>query len=352
MGLHYALVFHFFDNDCSTLEVMCQYPSIPHALAASFGAVVQSPFLGMIVISSCAVLLAYASLLALMRAPDESTTAISFIIFSLICLAGSGRRLPMIGNEIRGNFFFGQLVGTAVMLAFVAFFPRLRPTISLVAVFLASYVYPISAVQLGAAAICSMLFRKEFQLTTIFYIGLIIVAIRFHPVFKVSAGLASNDGAIATGIVPAGWTIYLAVSLLILSTYLAVWHQRIPLAAVGAGIAGAAIAQWGALTFFQIGAPYIVAKHLFGIVTMLAATGSVIMAGFINQKGVRYSPLAMIGGAIICTMAVLWPAGNSTFAFVKAERVAGTLVDPRDQFALNVGPIGMVISEAVRDIRD
>lgn len=379
MGQHYALISyideHFALPTCGRdtdlyLDIMCGYPPAAHILAAFFGHSLGSPFFGMILVSAAGVFTVYAAILSLLRFEKDIATVYAATALASACLL---MHASMLGAEINRNFFFSQLVGTAVFLGYATVQPTLGALPSLIAVFLLGWVYPITAVQLGCTAISSMILSRQTMVKVLLFAVLAVGAVYFHPLFRPSAGLASNNGMIGTGHIPAYWTIFVVIALGISSASLC-WLNRkenlplirpIPFISISAGVAAAGLLQYAALKVLGQGSDYIVYKHLFGAFTMLVANIIVwaVIVAYRSINGVRLSRSTMAWvaalGAVFCSMTAIPPFGGvSTRAFANAERLARLspntvgLSNHYEQFALEVAVSKMPIAEtADRHIR-
>lgn len=383
MGLHYALISRIGEGfsfpACGTdgdryLEVMCSYPALTHLLAAVLGRLVGSPFLGMVLLTAGSVFVAYASILSMMKFEKDIRSVYATIALCLVCLM-MGRHVSMIGAEVRGNFFFSQLVGTALLFAVVAFQPQIKFGTSIVFIFVFGWIYPIAAVELACTSIVSMVLARQSLGRIATFVALAASAIYFHPLFQSSSSNAGNNGDIGTGFVPAAWTMPIVFTLAGLSVF-AAWalgKRRLPafnaFISLSAGIAGAAIMQWAAFILLGQGSEYIVYKHLFVSVTMLAAN-LIIMVLFITLPAipaVRLKNSTMLSirvvGAVFCSMTILPPigGGRSVLAFANAEKEAmankdtiNGLRNHHEKFALEVAlkkvPISTTANQHFREM--
>ena len=368
MGLHYALITRIQENfslpNCVTtsdayLEVMCGYPPLTHALAASIGYLVGSPFLGMIFSTAASVFIIYAAILSMMKFEKDILSLYAAAAFCFVCLVFF-RHTPMLGAEVRGNFFFSQVVGTAMVFAFIATQRAPRPVASVVFVFILGWAYPIAAIQLGCAAVASMILTRRRILPTFLLAVCAASAVIFHPLFQASVGIASHNGDIGTGYIPASWTTFIIFALTG-SSAIIYWKRlslQLPLQnptalpAISAGVAAAAGLQWAAFTFFVKGSEYIVQKHLFVCVTLLTANIIIILFTFAHEtiKPTRFQKKhiapVIVSAAFFCCLTILPPfgGGRSVWEFVRAEKLAratpntkSNLSNHQEQFALDVG---------------
>ena len=374
MGLHYAVISyiqeHFRFPSCGSvadayLEIMCGYPPLTHTLAATVGYLVGSPFLGMIFVTAASVFVLYAAILSMMRFKKDLASVYAAIAICIVCLVLI-RYTSMIGAEVRRNYFFSQLVGSALLFGFVATQRRLHPLPSLIFMVVLGWVYPIAAVQLGCATIISMMLLREAPAKIGVYALLASAAIFLHPLFRSSSGIANNNGDIGTGYIPEVWTMPIVWALAASSGGL-FWyfmHEKLPLRnpiqfiSISAAIACAALVQWAVFVVLGKGSDYIVYKHLFGAFTMLVANiivwSIVIAYPSIQELEMRRWATAcgIAIAAVFCSMTIIPPVGGlSTRAFARTERDARlsrqilNSANHHEQFALEIAIGKMPITE-------
>jgi multisubunit Na+/H+ antiporter MnhG subunit len=115
------------------------------------------------------------------------------------------------------------------------------------------------------------------------------------------------------------------------------------------GFAAASIAQMSVFQVFHQGSPYIVAKHLFGVTTLLAAVAASWMPSGLPSNRWR-SPLA----ATLATIIVCAPIGGHSIikAILNEDAVRTSSVGltrdsvPQERFAFRVGILHQPDSEA------
>jgi len=305
MSLHYALVEYIRQGwawpslDVQHMGEMNHYPPGSHTIAALLAVAGGSSFLGLHLASVAAGIVAYASLLVLLRFTTPRATLIAAAALVAVLLA-MARAHAALGREISQNFFYPQLVGTSCAFALVALRARLRfgagaeIATALAATFLMGWIYPIGMVQLAGAAVAwrALLVARAWHETgradaaaiasvPLLALGL-VAAILLNPRFHVMASFAANEGWVALRIpgllvIPATLLLGTAAALLGLACIRGRLRLVAPEAFVAlcAGVAAASLAQTAAYFGLGSGSRYGVVKHIFAVSTLLAAAAVV-----------------------------------------------------------------------------
>lgn len=315
MALHYALVEYIRESWAwPTLAVqhmgeMNQYPPVAHTVAALVGMLTGSPFLGLHLVATTAVIVAYAALFVLLRfaTARETIVAAGALAVLLLILAPSH---ALIGREIVENYFYPQLCGTSCAFALVALRARLRLGIAgeiaaaLAATFLMGWLYPIGAVQLAGTAVAwrALLVARAWHetrrvdivaLASVPLLALALVAaIVLNPRFPVVTALAVNEGWVSLRIprllvIPATLLLGAAASLLALGYMRGRLRLATPEAFVAlcAGVTAASLAQEASYYGLGSGSRYGVFKHIFPVSTLLAAAAVVGAMHVLRRAG-------------------------------------------------------------------
>ena len=271
---------------------MADYPPGAHLLAIIAGAPFSSTLQGIFIVAAGAVVLGYLALFGISRHHGSAHTTAALAVFIVIILATRKSR-AYLGNEIIENFFFSQLVGTAMMLFAFLVLVRMRGAkftiwvlVAVAATHILAWVYPLSAVQFAAAAVFLQMIevedmpRQAFIKTTSTTAALGI-SILLHPTFYGMVLNAAHNGAI----VFAGWFIALLIvgtstATVFLSFNRPIGERRFgPLSALAFGLCAVATLQAVAYYGLGLGSPYAIKKHGFAIGTV----GAMIAAHLFTQ---------------------------------------------------------------------
>lgn len=379
------------------LGEMAIYPRYAHALAAVLGTMFNSPFIGMQLVTTLALLTCWASIANLSRLfPGSLSWVFSITLIALLALNSCTLHLDLFGHEIVVNYFFSQMVGQAclmVVLFAAAASERARgggSTASVALAIIASslafagiHLLPaLEGIAYGLLLLTVHAFSARGpRLGWVALVGLVAVAagalLLSHPAFKAMRAISENDGylplaaldslprlltlAIATGV--------LSVALVGISVPGHRWYSpRLAAVARHLGCAGAAVSGLCVLqafaAVFGYGSNYACRKYAFGLVTFFALNASALMAYGLRRLShddtERLAPFSWLQPAIlIVTFWIFALAGSSKAVdaetFLPLERIAtlarddGSLAGDRQAYArgLVVGDISTVANYLV-----
>jgi hypothetical protein len=330
------------------------YPPVAHILAAIVGGLLGSTIVGVTSTALVAVFGIYLVLLCMMRFKTTLATLSAFGLFFCAAIFLS-RGNHLFGGEIVHNFFFAQVV--SVSLSLVAFYsvslfsgPLQQALIGLCATALLGWVYPLAQVYLATSCFSLIALNglKEFLLfrsiksptiaaLILLCIGLPLAIVQ-HPKFAIMSKIAQYNagdgvfpGSLATAPIMGCATALLVVAAVLFVLDL---QRRLDLEnpvrfiALGVAVASSGILQWLVLLLTGKGSDYGIAKHSFGIVTLLAAAIAVLFVSLLrSSKSVSntsvYSPsqlwLVIVTG--FCLMFVVLPrsAGRHPMKLLRAD---------------------------------
>lgn len=297
---HYSLVFRLTENwhlasYDPTLGEMNVYPRGSHMVAAFVGKLVGSPFVGMQLVANAALVLLWASCLAILYAAHGHTGPFNAIVMALVVILNVGA-FRIHGAEISQNYFFAQLVAQALAMAAIAIAIRIEAQygrFAAYAVFLAA-IWPVTSVHLlpalelvvmlGGLLALDVAFprespRKRLQqfVWACLALGIALISVVLHPAFSAMRSIANNNGDISLGPLAPLWSVAVVclIALACSLSLLRVWRRH-PKANVmyrylgvyGAAVAGLCLLQT-IMCCLNIGSVYAAKKYAFAVVTFL-----------------------------------------------------------------------------------
>jgi hypothetical protein len=296
---HYSLVFRLGEQwgvpaYDPTLEEMNVYPRGSHFAAALMGKLVGSPFLGMHLVALMALVLVWASCLAILYAAPKRTGPFNAIVLALAVVLNFGA-FRIHGAEISQNYFFAQLVAQALSMAVIAMAIRIEAryaraasyAVFLGGAWLLAFVHLLPAVELLAVLAGLLVLDAAFdrvpqkrvqrRLVGCLVLGIGVMSVVMHPAFSAMRGIANNNGDISLGPLKPLWSVatVCVIALVCSLSLLRAW-RRDPVAYImykylgvyGAAVSGLCLLQT-TLYYFNIGSDYAARKYAFGVVTFL-----------------------------------------------------------------------------------
>jgi hypothetical protein len=333
---HFGLVYALMKTgvaDPQWIGVMAGYPRLAHWMAAGLGYLTGSGIVAMWLLSIVSI---YACYFSLGRIATSGVHPAGSLFFAALVLALVSSR-AIIGFEIIGNFFYPQLIGTAIycvtLLVLIAIghwnaLVRVLLVLGLFAFTLEVHTVPAlhMAGAFGLLLVLELTLEfirsKRVGMTSImaivlFAVGALLV-LWFDPSLRAAIVIAQHDGTLIFGL-SAGFLTGMAVvaggiAARILWTKLrsdqsVTTADLVTFAALWAAI-GLVLAQYAAITLFGNGSPYIVKKHLF-IVLTLGIVSLARSAGYMlpNPKLRPSLPiLTALVAAAVCTIILRGPA--------------------------------------------
>lgn len=187
------------------------YPPGAHFLAVVAGAFTGSTLHGLFILTAISVVVFYLVVADLMRSPSPLKTIACFLVF--IALAYRFWKFRFLaGNEMIINFFFGQFVGNAALMAglYVAYRSielsfRRWLVVSAILTHLVGWIYPLSAIELAftlailrGAPMADLRYDIKRRCIEIVVSGIVLgAAAIIHPAITIMVGISANDGGIA-----------------------------------------------------------------------------------------------------------------------------------------------------------
>lgn len=293
LGWHWALIDYIRANGHPpreynpALRVMSDYPPATHMLGALFASIHGSSLIGMHLLALLAIVIVYVCIAC-------ELPIVGSVIFGMGCLE-LGRHRMLIGHEIVDNYFFAQLVATALAVLMLSTVLRIgdRRWQAVAAIFSTlalGWVFPATAavfgVSVGVAALCHLIRvartgnappLMEFAALAGLALAL-ISAIVASPYFLGMVSNASHDGTIQSWMSP---RLVGLGGLSLLCAALWFGSQKhppsllIPAAAGGFGLV--ACVQWLAL-MLGYGSPYAVLKFSFSLGTFGFALAALVIS--------------------------------------------------------------------------
>lgn len=304
LGWHWALIDYIRANGHSprgyspVLRVMSDYPPATHMLGAVLAWINGSTLVGMHLLALFAIVIVYVCIAC-------ELPIVGSVIFGLGCLE-LGRRRLLIGHEIVENYFFAQLVATALAVVMLWVILRMRARrwqalAAITATLALGWAFPATAavfgVSFGVVALCRLIriarsgsFPSVRELATLTGLALALAAaILASPYFLGMVSNASHDGTMQS------WAPPRLVALLGLAVLgVALWvgseedPQSLLIPALAGGFGLIAFVQWLAL-LLGFGSPYAVLKLSFGVGTF----GFALAALLISTAGLPRLPISV-----------------------------------------------------------
>jgi hypothetical protein len=296
---NYALAFrlsenwHLVPND-PTLGEMNFYPRGSHMAAAFLGKLVGSTFLGLHLVSLVALILIWASCLAILYAVPKGSGPFNALALAGVVLLNAGS-LRIHGAEISGQYYFAQFVAQSLVFVAMAVAVRLDGKVQrawlylflLGMLYLTTSVHLLPAVELlgvlAGLAVLDMVFprgqpqaRLPGVLLAAAALASGIALVVLHPSFAAMRAIGGFNAGIALGLLNPLWSIVL-VSLIVLASALSLlrtWyrdrsqvvHQY--LALYGGAVSGLFLIQV-VLNYLGLGSEYAAKKYSYGLATFL-----------------------------------------------------------------------------------
>lgn len=215
-GVHYSIADEFTRltpwpfPKTSTLYWISFYPPGSHILAAGLGLIAGSTLHGLFILTAISIVAFYLVVADLMRSPSLIRTIGYLVAFIALSMVFRNYRF-LAGNEMIGNFFFSQLAGNAaLMLGFYIAYRTIQLSlgrwlfICAIAVHIVGWFYPLSAIELAAAAailrgapMTRLWQDTKRRLVEIVVSGVVLgAAAILHPTIIDMLGISANDGGI------------------------------------------------------------------------------------------------------------------------------------------------------------
>jgi hypothetical protein len=350
-AFHYGLIDALMKTgtaDPQIVGAMSGYPKLGHWIAAGLGYLIGSGVVAMWLVSIVSIYVCYYCLARIAGHGGRLLTVVGFV--ALVLLAT--QTYAIVGDEVVGNFFYPQLVGTAVYFATLLMLVENRNTWLRLGLALGLFaftleIHTVPALHLAAAFFLLLVIEAALEFfrtkrlsfilhapVVLFPVG-VLLTLGFDPSLRTAVTLAQSGGvldfkldaiilvamAVAAGCVSACllW-IRLTKDKPIPSADLVIF------AALWAAI-GLILAQYIASALFANGSSYIVKKHVF-IVLTLGILSLARLAGdlFPVQRSFAHSPILAAGASAAICAIVLWEAGISLYPIVRdleyAERAS------------------------------
>lgn len=329
---HYALIVRFYEAWVKPAQIdpslgeMNHYPHYAHALAALLGTIVNSPFLGMHLLSLISLILLWYSVSLILNRQNDN----QFILHLpfIILLFFLSKRFEIHGHEIVGNYFFSQLIGQALFFSIIAIHAWIQGFDSSRCFgyfFLAvSSVIVVGFHLMPALQIVSMLsvyvlfdfflFKKRTTkqaVTGLFFVILAIVSIMMHPSFTSMRRIASNNGDLWLKYTPTLFSLFILLLAVIFLSFLGLVieysnrNEENRLSAlrivstygiVASGLCGL---QFLALAF-DYGSEYACKKYAFGLNTALFLLVPLLASQFISSRDFFSKIRVLIPIRVLC----------------------------------------------------
>jgi hypothetical protein len=322
------------------------YPRATHYLAAAVGWFCGSALVGLQLVSITAIYLIYFFIMRLVSANG----ALGSIVFAAIFVILSRTRAE-IGWEVVGNYFYPQLVGTAVFFAMLYWLSRnekadpfWRVAVVAAAGIITIWLHALPALHILAAGAGLAVFTafQEWVETRkpdprslaaaalmVLSAGLIVA---LHPTLRVWAAISRNDGYLAftfgLGWIPVVLAIAGGLGAFNLYRRLRGAGSYVD-AVLGSAVlasAGLMTIQYAALHMFGAGTPYAVKKHMFIIVTLGGMNAARLIIETVGRSFDRVTwQYAVPVAAAFATAWTLWGIGKPVGPTLQALRYADEL---------------------------
>ena len=326
---HFLLIDALGKEDPSTLaaipamQPMAHYPRGSHWLAAGLGVLIGSPYAAMWLLSLLSV---YAGYYALGRLAQLSGGYVALAAFALLLLILRSTG-AMTGHEIIGNFFYAQLVATAIFFGLLILAGSVADrgdwapmAVALFGAAVLMTVHLLPGLDLlgtvGFALLIKLVFRffrgepvTRKSLDLVGYGIAAVTLVLLHPSFAQMREISRNDGWLSFPL-DARILIVGSVVFTVLSAGTILWRSRkeqnpfdlVLVAAMFSSVAMMTL-QLLALAASGEGSPYAVKKHLFIVVPLVLVGIARAFASFMpRERSIgQHSPFSAIAIALFAT---------------------------------------------------
>jgi hypothetical protein len=314
MALHYAVIdaiMKFGTNKLPYIGVMSVYPSLSYWAAAGLGHLVGSGFVAMWLLCVAAIYFIYYCLFRLLSGDQFILPTVLFLL-GLLALAPLR---ALFGFEVVANFFYAQLIGTAIYCGFLLYlssqekvgtWKNIFLTLVLAGVTMSIHSLPALEILATFGALLVFSIAHEFWSTRRFgtkaawvrlaaFVAIGLCLIRLHPAFAALRQISQNDGTITVRISPP-YLVAVALATSALLLHELIYYRRDPrvsrinfllLSAIVSAI-GLMLLQYLWLTMFHEGSAYAVKKHTYFAFTLCAAAWFYVVAYRIQPRVDRY----------------------------------------------------------------
>jgi hypothetical protein len=317
---HYALAYRLYEQwgrispSDASLESMTIYPRGSHLIAALFGALLGSTFLGIQITALISLALLWlCAILILNSLPGNKSSAALTTLLILLIVNKSTLKFDLHGHEIVGNFFYSQLVGCAVLFAAMLLAIKIEKTRGVlwacvalfVLMFVNATIHLLPAIEIlgliGGLLVVDVLFEHDPDKSTakkVAYSMLLtfvsVAGILLHPSFSAMRELSRNNGALELRSIsyPVGLIVLcvvVATTSIVLFLRWARTRGRGEIGAVkylsiyGVVVVALCLLQY-ALTFVGQGSEYAVKKYGFSLTTVLVLQLTIIAGDVLAPK--------------------------------------------------------------------
>jgi hypothetical protein len=341
-ALHYGLVDALMKTgvaDPQTVGVMSAYPRLGHWMAAGFGYLIGSGVVAMWLVSIVAIYVCYYCLARIAAHDGKPVVVFGFVALTLVAI----RTFGTVGYEVIGNFFYPQVVGTAIYFLTLLMLIKSRNAWLRLCIVLGLFaftleVHTVPALHMAAAFFLLLVIEVALELVRnrrvslpsavqfiSFPIGVFLV-LWFDPSLRTAITLAQSDGVLGFTLNPVLLVAMAAAAALVAAGIF--WKKLREEAAISTAdlvifaalwaALGLVLAQYAAFVLIGNGSPYIVKKHIFIVVT-LGTISLAQSAGYAlsHRRAPISAPiLAACASAAICVMLLSGP-GISLYPIVR-----------------------------------
>ena len=221
------------------LDEMLGYPPGAHYVASWINILTKNPIVSLNVVNILSLVVIYTSLALYINKLSNSAKFLFIFITGFVFFAD--RNIPMIGMEVvKGNFLFGQLFGTAILIAFLLYYDKyINNRGNIIWVFVVYYmmlfVHATPASVFAAAVIIRFILginlnssERYKEISLIFLVAIIFGSLfYFHPYTKFSGDMRLHNGYILFDLLTNGpgdisrfGSIYIIINTLIATALL------------------------------------------------------------------------------------------------------------------------------------
>jgi hypothetical protein len=352
-ALHFALIdslAKYGIADPQLVALMSDYPRLGHWMAAGLGYVVGSDLVAMWLMCIVAI---YACYFALARLATWDGRIFGLCMFVAVTAAAAITH-AVVGFEIVDNFFYPQLVGTAVYFlilpALVAIADRsawIRICLVLPIFAFVLEIHTLPALHLAGAFWLLLIFELALEfigskrlsvasaMPTISFPVFVLLVLWLDPTVRTAFAIAQHNGSLPFGLSP-GFLFALAVVAgciwarvlwLKLGERQTISAADLVVSAALLAAVGLMAAQYLAFTLLGSGSFYVIKKHLFIVLTLGILALSRSVEYMLPNKRLQLSlpVLSACGAAAICAIVLRGP-GYSIYPIVRdlayAERAS------------------------------
>lgn len=354
---HYALISLLATNYTRTgtedyLGEMAYYPPLAHYLAAIL-AQAMSPYRAMHILAFLSISISYACILKLVLDSSFRAAVFATVAFSALLVAPSA--FLTVGSEIRGNFFFSQLIGYAALFGTICFALNRLSTMKSILILplfggfgaIIAAIHALPALHLlgaGGVLLALRIIKKPNAtdfISIVIYAAILFMLVKFHPSLVAMRAISEHQGALNFGFVVENAGRMLISGTLITTAILLYFCKNIrngevALCIVSISTSATTFAQWWLFVNIGEGSMYGVDKSLFVQATLVVANTACLLFRDDIEKSQLQPLLPPFASFFIAYAAIAHSTQYDIAPVLVIESKADDLLKERGQTAVAV----------------